>query len=194
MLYKPGVRRRLREKRKQLTHESIQQASNQVATQCISLPEFLDAEKIGYYISQENELDPSPLIDIASTQNKQLYLPATVINDDDKLLQFYAHNKEDLLITNELGIQEPQTNGRTPVNIGDIDIVFVPLVGFDKHRNRLGRGAGFYDQTFACINDNPNTKRPLLIGLAYEFQKIEDLEPAEWDVPLDTVITEQKIY
>lgn len=194
MLYKPGVRQRLREKRKQLTHKSIQQAANQVATQCITLPEFLNAQTIAYYIAQENELDPSPLIDIAYTQNKQLYLPATVVNDDDKLLQFYAHNKGARLITNEFGIQEPQTNGRAPVNIGDIDIVFVPLVGFDKHRNRLGRGAGFYDQTFAFINDNPTTKRPVLIGLAYEFQQIEDLEPAEWDVPLDKVITEQQVY
>ena len=67
------------------------------------------------------------------------------------------------------------------------------MVGFDTKGNRLGMGAGFYDRTFNFkLSEKINT--PLLIGLAYECQKLDNLTPNSWDVPLDYIITEDTIY
>ena len=75
-----------------------------------------------------------------------------------------------------------------------LDLVFMPLVAFDKNSNRLGMGGGFYDRCFAFRNttqqDNIRT-RPLLIGCAHALQEMSSLKPEKWDVPLDGILTEK---
>ena len=76
----------------------------------------------------------------------------------------------------------------------------MPLVAFDIYGSRLGMGKGYYDRNlaFMLVNDakmSPSSiKKPKLIGLAHECQRVEQLERAEWDVPLDKVITDQTTY
>jgi 5-formyltetrahydrofolate cyclo-ligase len=69
--------------------------------------------------------------------------------------------------------------------------VLTPLVAFDLHGNRLGMGGGFYDRTFEFLNRHTHWRRPLLIGLAYDFQRVEQLYSHGWDVRLSGVVTEQ---
>ena len=54
-------------------------------------------------------------------------------------------------------------------------------------------GGGFYDRTFEFLKQNPMSK-PKLIGLAHEFQKVEQLPVESWDVPLDGIITDLAVY
>ena len=75
-----------------------------------------------------------------------------------------------------------------------LDIVFVPLVAFDLNGFRIGMGSGYYDRTFEKKLAIKDPKYPVLIGLAYEFQKQECLNHQPWDVPLDMVVTELKTY
>ena len=75
-----------------------------------------------------------------------------------------------------------------------LDLVLVPLVGFDPQGNRLGMGGGFYDRTFAYRGRRKHTSRPCLIGLAHECQRVEHLPCAGWDIPLDGVITDCRRY
>jgi 5-formyltetrahydrofolate cyclo-ligase len=70
----------------------------------------------------------------------------------------------------------------------------MPLVGFDANCNRLGMGGGFYDRTLAYLRLRRCWRRPLLIGIAHECQRVERLETNTWDVPLDLVVTEERIY
>ena len=62
------------------------------------------------------------------------------------------------------------------------------MVAFDNYGTRIGMGAGYYDRTLA-----PHLCK-LLIGVAYEFQRMEFIEPKAWDVQLDVVITERNVY
>ena len=55
------------------------------------------------------------------------------------------------------------------------DLVLTPLVGFDERGNRIGRGAGFYDRHFAFLRHRSTWHRPLLLGLAFELQRVERL-------------------
>lgn len=192
MFYKPEVRNKLRQRRADLDKASAKKASEQVAAQVIHLDCFIESKKIACYLSQENELDTMPIIHCALQANKEIYLPVVGARDD-KELRFFEYQANETLKTNRYAIQEPDTSSRREINKTEIDLIFVPLVGFDPHGNRLGRGCGYYDYTFAFKLEK-KTKKPILIGLAYEFQKISAIEPNKWDVPLDCVITELGSY
>ena len=69
------------------------------------------------------------------------------------------------------------------VSASDMDIILVPLVGFDESGNRLGMGKGFYDRTLSHAGT-----RPQVIGLAHDCQEA-DLVPESWDVPVGMVAT-----
>lgn len=75
-----------------------------------------------------------------------------------------------------------------------LDLVLVPLVGFDPRGHRLGMGAGLYDRHFAFLRHRRAWRRPLLVGVAFEAQKVERLDEAEHDVQLDGVVTERRVY
>jgi 5-formyltetrahydrofolate cyclo-ligase len=75
-----------------------------------------------------------------------------------------------------------------------LDLLLVPLVGFDADCNRLGMGGGFYDRTLAYLTRRTHWRRPRLVGIAHECQRVERLETGPWDVPLDAVATERRLY
>ena len=74
------------------------------------------------------------------------------------------------------------------------DLVLVPLVAFDDEGNRLGRGAGFYDRHFSFLLRRRIWRRPLLLGLAFELQRVPRLDAKPSDVPLWGVVTERGAY
>ena len=75
-----------------------------------------------------------------------------------------------------------------------LDLVLVPLVAIDPRGTRLGTGAGFYDRCLQHLRAGRRWRRPKLIGLGYEFQRVAALAAAPWDVPLDALITEKDLY
>lgn len=192
MFYKPEIRKKLRAERKNLDKDSVAQAAKQVAAQIIHLPRFLESKTIAFYLPQENELDTAASMQCAADLNKQLYLPV-VPEEGDKVLSFFSYQPGDPLVKNRYDILEPDTKTQSTIDRETLDIIITPLVGFDSECNRLGRGAGYYDHTLSFINELSG-KRPTLIGLGYEFQKISKIEPSKWDIPLDCVITEAQIY
>jgi 5-formyltetrahydrofolate cyclo-ligase len=72
--------------------------------------------------------------------------------------------------------------------------VLAPLVAFDARGIRLGMGGGFYDRTFAFLHRRTRWRRPVLMGLGYEFQRVDDVGGHPWDVPLLAVATEARLY
>jgi len=89
---------------------------------------------------------------------------------------------------NRYGIPEPLSH-HPSLTVDKLDLVLVPLVGFDRACNRLGMGAGFYDRCF-----NHRGSRPWRIGVAHELQKIAMIPQDAWDKPLHAVITDRKCY
>ncbi|HKY02563.1 MAG TPA: 5-formyltetrahydrofolate cyclo-ligase, partial [Burkholderiales bacterium] len=69
------------------------------------------------------------------------------------------------------------------------DTVLLPMNGFDAQGYRLGYGGGFFDRTLAGL-----PKKPLVIGVTYEFAKLPTIHPQSWDIPVDYVATERGIY
>jgi 5-formyltetrahydrofolate cyclo-ligase len=69
------------------------------------------------------------------------------------------------------------------------DQVLLPMLGWDGDGYRLGYGGGFFDRTLAAL-----TKRPRVIGIAYEQAFLKTIQPQPYDVPVDFVVTERGVY
>ncbi|BCL76830.1 hypothetical protein JHS3_25660 [Jeongeupia sp. HS-3] len=75
-----------------------------------------------------------------------------------------------------------------------LDIVFVPFVGIDTALRRLGQGGGYYDTTFHFRRGRKHWRRPLLVGIGFDCQRVDVLPADRWDLALDLLITESGIY
>ena len=101
-------------------------------------------------------------------------------------MDFYKFTFKDPFKINKLGIIEPLNFPKKLVP----DLIFVPLVGYDKNLNRLGYGGGFYDRYF---EKNKNIKKIIKIGLAFSFQKTKKIPSNKFDIKIDRIVTEKKI-
>ena len=95
---------------------------------------------------------------------------------------------------NRFNILEPLVDPSEFISADQLDFVVTPLVGFDERCNRIGVGGGFYDRTYAFLNEPGQIKTVQLFGFAFELQKLPTIQPQEWDIRLDAVVTESHIY
>ena len=104
------------------------------------------------------------------------------------ILAYYIGNYMNTSIKLLNRLMEPKHDLLKKANIEDIDLIIVPGVVFDKHCNRIGFGAGYYDRFLSKRAKNTPT-----IGIAYDYQIIDKISIGEYDVPLDFIITEKRI-
>ena len=74
-----------------------------------------------------------------------------------------------------------------------LDVILLPLLGFDRNGNRLGFGGGFYDATLAGLRLRDAASTPLLVGVGYAAQEVAAIAPQPWDVRLDYIATEREL-
>ena len=148
------------------------------------------ARRIACYLSNDGELDTGPAVRRLRHGGRRIWLPAL----HGRVLWFLPYDDETRLCRNRFGIPEPNVPGARRCPARDLDVVLLPLVAFDGSGNRLGMGGGFYDRTFAYLRDRVAWRKPLLIGIAYEFQRLDALPARAWDIPLDGVATERRLY
>lgn len=178
-------RRRLRSARRSLLPQAREQAALALLTQ-VKLSLLLQAEKVALYMANDGEIDPIHLIRQLWMQGKQCYLPVMEANNQ-KILRFARYTSDSQMRVNHVGIEEPLTDYY--LSVQELDLIFLPLVAFDLHGHRLGRGGGFYDATLAEVRSTPRR-----IGLAYDFQRVDLLPKQEHDVMLHAVVTDKQYY
>jgi 5-formyltetrahydrofolate cyclo-ligase len=190
---KNELRQHLRMQRKSLSLEKQQNAAQQIFTHAIHLNRYRLSQHIAFYLSFDGEINPESILLHAHQAGKKCYLP-TLHPRQIGTLSFFAYTPGDPVVVNRFGILEPEIDPNQPsFPAWQLEIVFTPLVAFDEKRNRLGMGKGFYDRTFAFLNDT-SAHKPYLIGLAYQMQRVECLNFEAHDVRLDTIITEDGVY
>lgn len=138
-------------------------------------------------------MDPFPLLRLANARNKRCLLPVLRAHPKKKLW-FADYRPGEPLKKNVYGIPEPRMRNRRLRPPFALDLLLVPLVGFDSKCNRVGMGGGYYDRTLAYLRQRAHWRRPHLAGIAHECQRVEALESNPWDVPLDLVVTEERTY
>jgi len=137
---------------------------------------------IGGYYPTNYEIDDLEILNYFFNKGSIISLPKI---EKKNHMQFYKWSKKDPLLINKYGIPEPKGTNRVYP-----DILFVPLVAFDKELNRLGYGGGFYDRYIQKIS---RIKKIVKVGLAFSFQKLKTIPINKHDKRLDIIITEKDI-
>lgn len=184
------IRKTIRSKRRALTAAQQQSASENLAALISYQSFFLRAKRIGIYLANDGEIDPSLLMGIALKANKACFLPIIHPLQSNRLY-FGQYQDGDQLKTNRFGILEPQINATNIAPAWSLDLIFMPLVAFNRRGSRIGMGGGFYDRTLANYASQP--RKPKLIGLAHGCQEVETISQQSWDIPLDQIITDLEI-
>lgn len=154
---------------------------------------FRNSRRIAFYFPHDGEMDTFPLLYRAWSMNKLCYLPVLEPLGSNRL-RFAPYEPHHPLTPNRFGIPEPAAPPRDRVCAAGLDLILLPLVAFDGQGNRLGMGGGYYDRTLAFLRHRRHWRRPRLLGLAYEFQRVEHLDVRPWDMPLDGIATETGLY
>ncbi len=189
---KSGQRQRLRENRIQLPRSEQVSAAARLARLVAGTSFFKNSHRLACYFPNDGEIDPRPLIQQAWVRKKCCYLP--VLSRLQGCLWFARVLPDTRFRCNRFGIPEPLVEQRELLRARDLDLILIPLVGFDLQGNRLGMGGGFYDRSLAFLRYRQHWKRPRLLGLAYDFQQVDILTADPWDIPMQAVVTDQAVY
>ncbi len=169
------LRERLLNKRHK--HEAAEKESNLIIRNIIQLPQIKKAKYILLYYPHKKEVNILPLFQ--KLEGKILLLPKTVSHH---IIPVEVKTLENLK-EGKFGIPEPEGK---PVEISKIDVVIVPAIAFDKEGHRLGYGKGYYDR---FLEKFKGTK----IGVAYDFQIVDNLPKEQHDIPVDIIVTPTQI-
>lgn len=141
--------------------------------------------RIGIYLAHASELDTEPLIRALHRRGAHLFVP--VVRKRRDTMTFIRLNETTPVAKSYLRVKQPIT--RRPIcPLTMLDIIIIPVVGFDCSGRRIGRGGGYYDRTLSGIHAR---RHPQKLGFAYDVQELRSIPNEPWDLKLDGVITER---
>ena len=177
-----SLRSSMRILRRKLPVSVRKSLSRKAALHCHHWPVFNKAKRIGFYWPINGETSPLPIMNLARRMGKSCWLPVirpwAVAN-----LGFAEIGSNRRLVRHRWGFYEPR--GRRLFDAGHLDMLIIPLTAFDVRGNRLGMGGGYYDRALRKLR----RKKPVRVGLAFDFQQTALLMHKPWDIPLDAVLT-----
>jgi 5-formyltetrahydrofolate cyclo-ligase len=182
-----ALRRDMRARRAALAPAQRIAAAQQLAARLHNVPGMPAEGAVAGYWAVDGEI---------ALHAWQTSLPAACIYclpvlGDDERLRFAPLYPGGTLVPNRFGIPEPDDPSML-LDAADLAAIVLPLVAFDADCHRIGMGGGWYDRSLAAVRDA--ARRPLLVGVGYELQRVDALSPAPWDVALDAVCTESATY
>ena len=188
-----AIRREMRRRRRSLSRRERQHRSRTLVRNLAGSSLFHRARHIALYLPNDGEVDLRPLMERIWSAGKRCYLPVLSPAFHNRLW-FTPYTSETPLVANCFGIPEPERHWRHVRPAWALDLVLTPLVAFDTAGNRLGMGGGYYDRSLAFLHRRRCWTKPRLFGVAFDFQRADELPCESWDVPLEGVVTESGFY
>jgi 5-formyltetrahydrofolate cyclo-ligase len=145
--------------------------------------------RIGFYIPAKSEIDVLPLLDRALSMGVDCYLPI-VPGRGRRKLWFIQLGDRPSWVLNRYGIPEYRHITAHKARAYQLDLLFMPLLGFDARGWRIGMGGGYYDASLAKLGRRRHWRRPRLVGVAFSEQQVDRVPNDPWDIPLSGVLTE----
>lgn len=170
------LRRKVDALKKSYTNEELTIRSTEVQSVIEITGVFQSAKNILIYNGMSDEVQTLDFIDRWKSK-KNFYLP--VVYGDNLIFKIYTSSS--LLKKSEYGIMEPTGDNLTDYK--KIDLVIIPGVAFDRNKNRLGRGKGFYDRFLKDI-EAPK------MGICFEFQLLDKIPIESTDIKMDYIVSE----
>ncbi|MGS2725509.1 5-formyltetrahydrofolate cyclo-ligase [Psychroserpens sp. BH13MA-6] len=183
---KAELRKTYKMLRKQLTEAQVEDLSIQIANQLLTLPIWSASfYHIFLSIKTHNEVNTDYILNILSGKDKHIVISKSDFTTLE--MTHYLLTDSTKITINEWQIPEP-TDG-IPISTDQIDIVFIPLLAFDKSGHRVGYGKGFYDKFLdKCRSET------IKIGLSFFASEDGIQDVFEGDVKLDYCVTPERIY
>jgi 5-formyltetrahydrofolate cyclo-ligase len=181
---KAQLRKKLLNLRNRLNDKEIKLYSQIICSKLNKLDIFVKSKHVAIYHAINNEVHLDNLLIQPPAIAKQFYLP---IVQQNWALKFYPYKINDPLSINQWGISEPIPT-QPPINLHQIEIIILPMLGFCKSGARLGMGKACYDRTLQQEN------RPTLIGVAFSINEIDTFNQEPHDVLMDVIITEKNVF
>tara|TARA_B100000686_G_scaffold93584_1_gene100011 strand:- start:176 stop:769 length:594 start_codon:yes stop_codon:yes gene_type:complete len=183
-LGKAEVRKIMVRKRNDLVASEMTKLSQKIEENLFSCDDFLDCQRVLYYLSFNKEVSTDNMISRSLMLQKKVYVPR--INKSTKKMEICQIKSLDVdMELNNFGIREPvHVFAQSPEKI---DAVVTPGLAFDRSGRRIGFGGGYYDKLFAELPQSS-----VLIGIAYSFQILGPLHQDFWDKKVQKVITEKE--
>ena len=200
MMHKNQIRQEFLQKRNQLTAVKVQHMSQKICDRLIRMEIFQQAETVCFYYPLGNEVSLLTAAEEALRMGKKVAFPRT---EGDRI-RFYPVEHLSDFREGRFHVMEPI--GTEPLDVGASDLqepllILVPGVVFDRSRNRMGYGKGFYDRYLADLTalargkvPNDNGSQVITIGIAYECQITEMIPTEATDIPMDYILTENGIW
>lgn len=160
--------------------------SIEIANNVLKLP-IWDCSLFHVFLTIEKlkEVDTHYILDILFGKDKDIVVSKTLF--DKHTMENYLLTEQTKLKNNNLGIPEPISGIRVESN--QIDVVFVPLLAYDRKGNRVGYGKGFYDSFFRECKEEV-----IKVGLSFFEPENEIIDADSYDIPLNYCVTPEKIY
>jgi 5-formyltetrahydrofolate cyclo-ligase len=174
------VRKEMKQKKLKMSQNEIYEKSLKIEEAFMALPQYQQAKDIYCYKNFNQEVDTSLILNRACLEKKNVYLPRVEGRD----MNFYKILSEKELKKGYFGILEPVGG---ILNTSYTGLMILPGLAFDFNGNRLGYGKGFYDRYLKKGNF-------IKVGLAYDFQVVDELEVKEHDQKMDVIVTEKAVY
>ena len=152
--------------------------SRVISNKIINLDIYQKANVIALYNSMNSEVDTKDLINYSLTLKKVL-LPRIINNK----LEFIKIDKDTKYNKSNFGVVEPIGE----IYKGNIDLIIVPGVSFDKEKNRIGYGKGYYDKYLA-------NKDIYKIGICFSKQIVDNIIVNQYDIKMDMIIADDRVY
>ena len=186
---KQALRKELKKHLKSMSSEERSKQSQTVFNKLISTDAFRDSKSLSLYMSMPGEVETNELMKYCFQFGKKCFIPHYK-GDLMKMVLLENQADYDSLPLTAWNIKQPADDDvrHDAMNEdGGLDVIIVPGLGFTRDGLRLGRGRGYYDNYFRKYEEKFK-KRPLLVGLSYTCQIVEDLPADEFDIRLDQVL------
>lgn len=173
---KQELRRRIREKKRAMTAEQIEQKSMQLGELFAQSELYRSAKTIYGYMPYNQEVRTVAMLERAIRDGKRVAIPKCYGDE----MRFIFMDDLSQVEKGYAGIPEPIADA--PIADDETALVLMPGLAFDAQGHRIGYGGGFYDKFLAKEPDHPT------LALCYDFQMLEYLETEEYDIPVDVVL------
>lgn len=183
------LRQSVGERRRALSPQERMAGAQGLRRSLEQLPEYLTDSRVAGYWASAGELPLNLVIPPLMSRGQQFLLP---VIGKGRQLRFAPWQSGDEVQPNRYSIPEP-ANTSELLEPSHLNLVLVPLLAFDRRGNRLGHGGGYYDRSFAFLNERVRPTEPLLVGIGYAFQELPQIDEYDWDVRLDFVATEREL-
>jgi 5-formyltetrahydrofolate cyclo-ligase len=185
---KKALRKKILVLRDALTLEERIKKSRAIKSFLFSLPEFIQAEMVMFFISFRSEVLTEEMIKETIDRKQKVAVPVTDLEHRRLKISELEDYDSDLVLST-YGILEPKKEKVREVRPDEIDLVVAPGSVFDERGRRIGYGGGYYDRLLRELKQE--TK---VAALAFELQIVDEV-PAEQDrdIPVDLIITEERI-